>query len=118
MTFLLARRPVARAVVGLAALAAASIASADTPECNPRNGCVGYRNGMRVFSSNPTVHGVIRANEAFIDVGTRYHDGKYCENGVVRVGRNTNRVSDPAATRDTTARAGTEGGRPIQGCAP
>ena len=60
---------------------------------------------MRVFSSNPTVHGVIRTNEAFIDLGTRYHDGKYCEkNGVVRVGRNTNRVSDPAATRDTTAR--------------
>lgn len=83
MTSLLARRRVARAVVGLAALAAASIASADTPECSPRNGCVGYRNGMRVFSSNPTVHGVIRANETFIDLGARYHDGKYCENGVV-----------------------------------
>jgi hypothetical protein len=38
---------------------------------------------MRVFSSNPTVHGVIRANETFIDLGARYHDGKYCENGVV-----------------------------------
>jgi hypothetical protein len=118
MILLLARRRAAHAVVGLAALAAASIASADTPECNPRNGCVGYRNGMRVFSSNPTVHGVIKADEAFIDLGTRYHGGKYCENGVVRVGQNTNRASNPAATRDTTARAGTEGGRPIQGCAP
>jgi hypothetical protein len=105
-------------LVGLALLAVAPIAFADTPECNPKNGCVGYRNGMRVFSSNPTVHGVIRANETFIDLGTKHHDGKYCENGVVRVGRNTNRASDPAATRDTTVRPGTEGGRPIQGCAP
>ena len=113
-----ARRIVIVGAVGVTALAGASLLSAQSPDCNPRDGCVGQKNGMRVFSSNPTVKGIIGRDEAFIDLGTKQYDGKHCENGVIRIGRNTNRVLDPTATRDTPKQAGSEGGRPIQGCAP
>ena len=95
-----------------------TVAHAQTRDCNPENGCVGTRNGMRVFSSNPTVQGSIGLNELFIDMGTKTFNGQTCQYGVVRLGQNTNRVFDPRAVQDTARQPGAGGGRPIQGCAP
>jgi len=95
-----------------------TVAHAQTRDCNPENGCVGTRNGMRVFSSNPTVQGSIGLNELFIDMGTKTFNGQTCQYGVVRLGQNTNRVFDPRAVQDTARQPGAAGGRPIQGCAP
>lgn len=86
--------------------------------CSSGNGCVGYKEGMRVFSTDPTVAGVIEFNEAFIDLGTKTYNGKACQRGVIRVGRNTNRVGDPSAVRNTAEKIGMSGGHPIQACAP
>ena len=99
-------------------LAALAPAPAQTRDCEPANGCVGYRHGMRVFAQNPTASGVIAHNERFIDLGTKTFNGQTCESGVIRLGRNSDRVLDPAATQDTARRPGDDGGRPIQGCAP
>jgi hypothetical protein len=102
----------------LATVVAATAGYAQTRDCNPENGCIGTRNGMRVFSSNPTVQGSIGLNELFIDMGTKTFNGQTCQYGVVRLGQNTNRVFDPRAVQDTARQPGAAGGRPIQGCAP
>jgi hypothetical protein len=73
---------------------------------------------MRVFTNNPTVHGVIEYNEKFIDLGTKTFNGNACSNGVVRLGQNTSRVVDRGATEDTAKKPGVTGGRPVVGCAP
>jgi hypothetical protein len=94
------------------------IAPAQTSDCNPKNGCIGHLNGMRAFSANPTVSGVIVYNELFIDRGTKTYNGQACGHGVIRLGQNTNRIFDPTAVRDTPRQPGADRGRPIQGCAP
>src|SRR5262249_35100673 len=93
-------------------------APAQTRECTAANGCMGYRQGLRVFAQNPRVQGVIGHDEHFIDLGTKTFKGQACPNGVIRVGHNSDRVFDPNATQDTTEHAGAEGGRPIESCAP
>jgi hypothetical protein len=94
------------------------ITLAQTSDCNPKNGCIGYQNGMRVFSANPTVSGVIVNNELFIDRETKTYNGQACGHGVIRLGQNTNRIFDPRAVQDTPRQPGADRGRPIQRCAP
>jgi len=108
----------AGSLASLVTVVAATAGYAQTRDCNPENGCIGTRNGMRVFSSNPTVQGSIELNELFIDMGTKAFNGQTCQYGVVRLGQNTNRVFDPRAVQDTARQPGAAGGRPIQGCAP
>ena len=102
---------------GTAVLLVAASNVALSADCNSAIGCVGYMDGMRVFSNNPTVRGVIEYNEKFIDLGTKTFNGTPCPDGVIRIGQNTNRTIDRSATQDTAMKGGAGGGRPILGCA-
>jgi hypothetical protein len=90
---------------------------ANAGDCNSQNGCVGYREGMRVFSTDPTVRGVVEYNEEFVDLSTKTFKGQVCSQGVVRIGQNTNRNVDRSATQDTGKKVGAAGGHPVQRCA-
>jgi hypothetical protein len=87
-------------------------------DCNDANGCVGYAEGMRVFTTDPTVRGVIEYNEKFIDLNTKSFNGTPRPHGVIRIGQYTNRALDRGAAQDTGRKGGVSGGRPIVGCAP
>src|SRR5215471_18586522 len=100
----------AGSLASLVTVVAATAGYSQTRDCNPENGCVGTRNGMRVFYSNPTVQGSIGLNELFIDMGTKTFNGQTCQYGVVRLGQNTNRVFDPRAVQDTARQPGAGGG--------
>lgn len=115
MTSPLPRLAIVAGTAGLLVMASYVALAAD---CNDRNGCIGYLEGMQVFASEPTVRGVIEYNEKFIDLGTKAFDGIPCPNGVIRIGQNTNRAIDRGATQDTSKKVGIAGGRPIVGCAP
>jgi hypothetical protein len=110
--------PEVASVAGALGLLVVVTNAALAADCSNQNGCIGYREGMRVFANDPTVRGVIEYNEKFIDVGTKTFNGNPCPNGVIRIGQNTNRAVDPGATQDTGKKAGVTGGRPIVGCAP
>jgi hypothetical protein len=101
-----------------AGLLAAADNAAFAADCNNDNGCIGYNQGMRVFATDPTVHGVIEYNEKFIDLGTKSFNGAPCSDGVIRIGQNTNRTLDRGAAQDTSKKGGVSGGRPVLGCAP
>jgi hypothetical protein len=103
---------------GALSLLAGSSSGSFAADCNNASGCVGYTEGMRVFASDPTIHGIIEYNEKFIDLGTKSFNGTPCPDGVIRIGQNTNRSLDRGATQDTAKKGGVSGGRPILGCAP